>query len=284
MSAPTAATQQRSTATTPAVEQMGATTLVRLVGSVAHATAMQRLRTNGLFFYGLVWMGPALFGTLLVVSIYRDSPALRSYAIVGGVVAALLFSMQYNAGQILDVQRRAGTLGTLFASPGPRYAWLAGFQLFAVAESMVAATITVGVCTAIFGLSVSMDPLTLGVVLALLVMSMWGFSMIVGAIGLALRDANQLSNLLSPFTTLLAGTMFPIDLMPDWLRIPAHFLPFSYGMSALVASVTEHASLADVADDLLPLAGFAVLLPVLGIRAFRAIERRVRDQGALELI
>ena len=55
-------------------------------------------------------------------------------------------------------------------------------------------------------------------------------------------------------------------------------------MSALVASVTEHASLADVADDLLPLAGFAVLLPVLGIRAFRTIERRVRDQGALELI
>jgi ABC-2 type transport system permease protein len=263
---------------------MGAMTLLRMVGSVAHSTSMQRLRTNGLFFYALVWMGPAVFGTLLVVFIYRDSPALRSYAIVGGVGAALLFGMQYNAGQILDVQRRVGTLGNLFASPGPRFAWLAGFQLFAVAESMIAATLTVGVCTAIFGLSVDVDPLTLSVVLALLVLSMWGFSMVVGAIGLALRDANQLSNLLSPFTTLLAGTMFPVDLMPDWLRIPAHFLPFSYGMSAMAQAVTQQASLADVSDDLLPLAGFAVVFPVLGIRAFRAIERRVRNQGALDLI
>ena len=78
--------------------------------------------------------------------------------------------------------------------------------------------------------------------------------------------------------------MFPVDLMPDWLRIPAHFLPFSYGTSAMAKAVTQQASLADVADELLPPAGFAVVFPVLGIRAFHAIERRVRDRGALDLI
>jgi hypothetical protein len=75
---------------------------------------------------------------LLVIFIYRDNPALRDYAIIGGIGVALLFGMQYNAGQILDEQRLEGTLGNLFASPGPRYAWLAGFQLYAVVESLVA--------------------------------------------------------------------------------------------------------------------------------------------------
>ncbi|MEP6665537.1 MAG: hypothetical protein ABJA81_03720 [Nocardioidaceae bacterium] len=89
--------------------------------------------------------------------IYRASPQLRDYTVVGGAGLSLLFAMQYNAGQILDKERQRGTLGTLFVSPGPRYVWLAGFQLFAVCESLVAATFTVGVCAAGFGMSVSVD-------------------------------------------------------------------------------------------------------------------------------
>ena len=284
MTATTTGTSGPVLVTPRAVERMSVVTLLRMLVSVAHSTAMQRIRRNGLFFYALVWTGPAVFGTLLVIFIYRDSPALRDYAIIGGVGVALLFGMQYNAGQILDEQRLEGTLGNLFASPGPRYAWLAGFQVYAVVESLVAAALTVSIGAGIFGLTVDVDPMTLFVVLVLLLMSMWGFSMLVGAVGLALRDANQLSNLLSPITTLFAGTMYPVDLMPDWVRIPAHCLPFSYGMDALVLAVTAKASLADVAEDLLPLLGFAVVLPFIGMAAFRAVERRVRLEGALDLV
>lgn len=40
--------------------------------------------------------------------------------------------------------------------------------------------------------------------------------------------------------------MYPVDLMPDWIRVPAHCLPFSYGMEAMAASVSSHASLLDL--------------------------------------
>jgi hypothetical protein len=48
--------------------------------------------------------------------------------------------------------------------------------------------------------------------------------------------------------------------------------------------VTLHASLADVIDDLLPLLGFAIVLPLIGMAAFRGVERRVRVEGALDLV
>ncbi|MEP6665538.1 MAG: ABC transporter permease [Nocardioidaceae bacterium] len=118
----------------------------------------------------------------------------------------------------------------------------------------------------------------------LLLACMWGFSMVVGSIGLALRDPNQLSNLLFPIMMLVAGTMYPIDLMPDWVRLPARCLPFGYAMQALVDSVVNHAAVSKLKDELLPLAAFAIALPLLGIGAFRAVERPVRMQGALELI
>ena len=108
--------------------------------------------------------------------------------------------------------------------------------------------------------------------------------MLIGAVGLALRDANQLSNLLFPIIQLLAGTMYPVALMPDWIRLPAECLPFGYALQAIADSVLHHESLADLTADLVPLAGFAVVLPVVGVAAFRGVERRARARGVLELV
>jgi ABC-2 type transport system permease protein len=268
-------------ATTP---RFGPLALLRVVTGAARAIAKTRLQTSGVMFYAMVWLSYPIFNLLLVALIYRGDAALQSYAIIGGAGMALLFGMQFNAGEILDGERRRGTLGNLFVSPAPRYAWLAGFQLFAVCESLFTAVLSVGIGKAIFGLALDIAPATLIVTMALFISAMWGFSMLVGAVGVAVRNANQLSNLLFPLMQLVAGTLYPISLMPGWIEVPARCLPFGYGIQALADSVTHGASIADVADQLVPLAGFAAALPLLGILAFRAVERRTRRSGALELV
>lgn len=258
--------------------------LLRVMTGAARAIAKTRLQTSGVPFYLMVWLSFPIFNLVLVALIYRADPALRDYAVIGGAGMALLFGMQFNAGEILDGERQRGTLGNLFLSPAPRYSWLAGFQLFAVTESLVTATLSVGIGKAVFGLPLRIAPVTLIVTLLLFVAAMWGFSMIIGSLGVALRNANQLSNLIFPLMQLVAGTMYPISLLPSWVAVPARCLPFGYGIQALVDAVTRGASLSDVSGDLWPLAAFAVLLPVLGVLAFRAVERRTRRAGALELV
>lgn len=259
-------------------------TIARLVVAGALTIGKTRLQTSGVFFYALVWLSFPLFNLLLVALIYRDDPELRNYAIVGGATMSLLFAMQFNAAEILDRERLRGTLGNLFVAPAPRYAWLVGFQLYAAIEALTTAVIGIALGRAIFGLPLDIAPGTLAVTLALLLLSMWGIAMLIGAVGVAIRDANQLSNLVFPFMQVLSGTMFPIALAPDWIRIPARCLPFGYAISALVQSLTAGASIADEADQLVPLAGFALVLPVLGIVAFRRLERRTRANGALEIV
>ncbi len=257
---------------------------LRVVTGAARAIAKTRLQTSGVPFYLMVWLSFPIFSVLLVELIYRDHAALRNYAIIGGAGMALLFGMQFNAGEILDGERQRGTLGNLFLSPAPRYSWLAGFQLYAICESLVTATLSVAIGKAVFGLPLDINPVTLSVTLVLLISSMWGFSMLIGSVGVAIRNANQLSNLIFPMMQLLSGTMYPIALMPLWILLPARCLPFGYAMQALVDSVTTGASLSDEAGQLLPLAGFAVVLPAVGIMAFRAVERRTRASGVLELV
>lgn len=258
-------------------------TIVLASLSSAVAVGRTKIQTTGFFFYALIWLSFPVFNLFLVAMVYRANAGLRDYAIVGGAGMAMIFGMQFNAGEVLDRERERGTLGNLFLAPLPRYAWLAGFQLFAVAEALVAAVITLIGGALAFGLHLSVDPAALLLTFLLLVACMWGFSMITGSIGVAIRDANQLSNLVFTPVTLLAGTMFPITLMPGWLHIPARGLPFGYAIEALVDSTTKGSSTAALAHDLMPLAGFAVLMPLLGIFAFRQVERLSRRRGSLDL-
>ncbi len=257
--------------------------VARIVLETALAVGRTKVFSSGPLFYALVWMMYPIFNLLLVGLIYRDNEQLRDYAIIGGACLALLFAMLYNAGEILDTERQRGTLGNLFLAPCSRYAWLAGFQLFAIAEALATAALTIGVGAVAFGLTVNVNLPALLVAFVLFGACMWGFSMVVGAVGVAIRNANQISNLLFGPIMLLAGTMYPIALMPDWIRIPARFFPFAYGVQALVDASTKGASIASLWQELLPLAGFAILLPILGMLAFDRVERMTRRAGALEL-
>lgn len=262
----------------------GVLATLRVVTAAAQASAATRIRTSGVLFYLMVWVSFPLFNLFMVALIYRADPSLRNYAIIGGAGMAFLFSMQFNAAEILDGQRSRGTLGNLFLAPAPRYSWLGGFQLVAVCESLFTATISVALGKAAFGLPLHVDPLALVVSVVLLIAALWGFSMVIGAFGLAIRNANQLSNLIFPLVQVVAGTMYPIAIMPGWVRIPARCLPFGYGIAAIADSLTKGSNLGDLSGELLPLLGFAIALPLLGIAAFRTLERRTRERGALELV
>lgn len=237
----------------------------------------------GLLPYLLTWALFPVFQILLIAFIYREDRALLDYAVLAGSGTALIVGLLFNGGEILDVERSRGTLGNLFLAPCSRYVWLAGFQVFALVEAIVMSVISVGLSVVYFDVALSINAVSLIVTLALFACSLWGISMVLAAIGVLARGANLISNLLFPIITLVAGTSYPIDLMPDWIRIPARALPFSYGTQALVDAMTRRTSLPDLWPELLPLIGFAIVFPVLGVLAFQSVERAVRRLGYLEL-
>jgi ABC-2 type transport system permease protein len=256
---------------------------IRIMLASAYAAGRTKIQTSGPMAYVLVWMTLPIFTLLIVGLIYQRDRELRDYAIVGGACLALLFGMLFSASEILDDERQRGTLGNLFLAPCTRYAWLGGFQLFAIVESLATAGLTFAIGGLAFGVAVDVNALTLLVTLVLFICCMWGVAMMAGALGVAIRNANQLSNLLFAPIVMVGGTMYPIALMPDWLRIPARFLPFGYGIQALVDATTKGASVVELWRDLAPLAAFAVLLPLLGIAAFGQVERLTRRRGSLDL-
>lgn len=257
---------------------------IRVVYGSCVATAKQRMMRGGFIAYAAIWLSFPIFNLLVNALIYRDNPPLRNYAVIGGAMLAFLFGMLFNAGEILDRERQRATLTNLFLAPCPRYAWLGGMQLFALAEAGIAAVIAIMAGWAIFGLPIDINVPALVLAFLLFIPCLWGFSMIFGAIGVAIRGANLLSNLVFPFITVLSGVMYPVSALPDWLRIPARLLPFGYGIQAIVNALTKGQSIVAMRAELLPLLAFAVALPALGIVMFNWLEHRARQTGELDLL
>lgn len=248
------------------------------------AKSWERVMTMGAGGYILAWIALPMFELATAGLIYRGvRPQLVRYAVVGVTSSAFIFNAQYYIGEILDRERGNGTLVALFLAPCPRLSWLTGFALGGVAESVLTAATTAAFGSWVFGVRFDPNLPALGLSLLLFLVSLGGLGFMFSAAGLALKRSNDLSNLVSPFLVLLGGVFYPVALLPSWLELPARCLPLGYGMEALYGASLHHASITTLAPQLLPLAGFAVALPIAGIAMFAWVERGVRRRGELEL-
>lgn len=257
-----------------------------LGAAVASWRAMlgERLGHGGLLGYLATWVAYPLFQIGIVALVYGAGRAdLRDRAVVALAANTCLFSTIYFVGEILDRERVKGTLIGLFLAPCPRLSWLTGFALVGVVETAVGAAVVLAFGYAALGVRFAPNWPALALTLALFLAALWGIGMTFSAIGLYIKKANPFSNLVSPFLILLGGVYYPVSLLPGPLRLIARCLPIGYGMEAFAAAALHNASVGALRAQLLPLAGFAVALPVAGALAFGWIERAVRVRGELDL-
>lgn len=215
--------------------------------------------------------------------IYGTSSDLLGYLVVAQAAGAFIMTMIYYNGEILDREREKGTLVSLFLAPCSRAAWLSGFILAGLIQTISMLTTSLLFGWLAFGVTLDPNLPALAVSLLLFMAALWGLGLIFAGIGLILKRANAFSNLIWPFVVLLGGLYFPVSELPTGMRQLARALPFGYGIQAIADASLHHASLTQIQSDLIPLAGFAIALPLAGILAFAWLERLVRIRGELDL-
>lgn len=262
------------------------------LGAVRHelaATAASWRAATGEWLYHLGRGGLVQLMIMPVVQlsifsiIYGASSDLFSYVVVAQAAGAFIMTMIFYNGEILDREREKGTLVALFMAPCTRSAWLSGFILAGLIQtvSMTSTSLLFGWLA--FGVTFDPNVPALAVSLGLFLAALWGMGLIFAGIGLVLKRANAFSNLIWPFVVLLGGLYYPVAELPDGLRHLARVLPFGYGIQAIADASLGHSSLRELQSDLIPLAAFAVILPAAGILAFAWLERLVRVRGELDL-
>lgn len=234
--------------------------------------------------YALDWMIRPVFDLSIAALIYAaGNREYIPYVIVALAANSLIFRAVYWVGEVLDHERLRGTLPSLFLAPCSRYAWMAGYTAAAIGETLIRIIIMLAAGYILFDVTFDPNVLTLAIVLPLYLLSLSGLALVLSGIGLIIKRANALSNLVSPILILLGGVYFPVSQLPDGLRWIARALPVGYGMEAISAATIDHAPLGSLASSVLPLVGFAIVSPVIGILAFNYLDHLVRSRGEVDL-
>jgi ABC-2 type transport system permease protein len=234
--------------------------------------------------YILVWIAQPLFNLAFAALIHASGRTeLVAYVVVAMTAHSFIFTAIFWVGELLDRERLRGTLPNLFLSPRARLAWLGGFALAGAAETIILGAVAVLAGIFLFGVTFNIAPFSLVVIGLLFLIILSGLGFVFTALGLLVRNANALSNLVSPLVLLFGGIYFPVADLPLALRVIARLLPIGYATEALALSTLHATPISEMTSQLVPLIGFAVLTPVLGYLAVAAVDRLIRHSGTVDL-
>jgi ABC-2 type transport system permease protein len=97
---------------------------------------------------------------------------------------------------------------------------------------------------------------------------------------IVVKKGDPINWIFSSLSGLLAGTMFPVAVLPDWLQTVAFCLPLTHALEALRRCLLTGSSLRDVRGHLLALAVFAAVLLPITIVTSNLCLARARRSGA----
>ena len=152
-----------------------------------------------------------------------------------GIIAqsALFVSIFYGIQIIWE--RDAGVLTKLMVTPTPRAALVAG-KTFAAGVRSVVQAVTVLIVAALLGVGLTWNPLKLLGALAVVVLGAAFFSCLSVTIAGLVLKRDRLMGIGQAITMPLffaSNALYPVSLMPAWLRAISHLNPLSYEVAAL---------------------------------------------------
>ncbi|MDY7077078.1 MAG: ABC transporter permease [Chloroflexota bacterium] len=239
-----------------------------------------------------------IVGMLISVSIFyfisqildtAASPYLQRYgsdyfhfALLGIAFYPFINLSANSPANAIHEYQHTGTLEVLFLSPTPFLASVVMSTLWSYCWTFAESLFYLLVAGLFFQAHLDWANIFSAVLVVLLtILANAGLGFINASFVLVTKRTSPLARLLGLVTNLLAGVYYPTEVLPNWLRAFSQLLPATYSLDALRRTMLQSASLADVGQDLLALAGFIVVLLPIGLVAFRFAVRWAKIDGSL---
>ncbi|MBC7122337.1 MAG: ABC transporter permease [Pseudothermotoga sp.] len=246
--------------------------------SVATAQAKILVRRN--LYRFSVFVVPVFFSTLLYLVYPKEEHAVLAYYIVFGSGIASLWSVSCFSSSIeLELERIYGTMEAVTITP-------AGLELVLISKIMANTTLgsisfAVVVAYSYFVLKLEFaisNPVMFACSFLILVLSFISTSFVFATLLTLSKNAFSWMSTIQYPVYFISGMLFPIDILPKWIRVISNFLPISWSVTLMRDSFEVGSAGKDLIFNALLLTLFYFLL---GHVLFKKIERKSRAEGEL---
>jgi len=256
--------------------------------------SLRLLLIGGLLSYRALfyWLTPWVFiPSLLLAPIVQillfaylgRSAGLESdeFFLIGNAVQYCAIPCLFAMVHTIVGERNQSTLGIVLSSPARRIPLFAGRALPVVVNGWLVSLSALFFGSLILGVRIPGDAWArIGVVTIVGALSCTGFGLIFAAVGLKVRTAAVVCNIVFGVLLVFTGANVPLDALPAWMRAVAQWLPLSNTIEAA-------RRLADGHRDVVPLVATELALGLVylatGMVVLRFVERLSRRHASLEL-
>ena len=189
-----------------------------------------------------------------------------------GVLAQSVIFMAIFFGINLVWERDLGLLHKLLATPAPRYSIIIG-KAFSGGVRSVFQAILIFILALIIRIKLNLNPVDILGVLLVVVLSGMCFSSLSIFLASLLKTRERMMGIGQVITMPLffaSSAIYPVDLMPGWLKVVSHVNPLTYVVDALRALLVT-SDFSHLATDLGVVVLSVVILTGLAVLAFRRI-------------
>jgi ABC-2 type transport system permease protein len=199
-----------------------------------------------------------------------------------GLVAVEL--QQIGVASLANRVRMAQLTGSLEAqlgTPAPAWLVLSALPAYEIVVALVRAVLYLTCGSLFFGVTFHPHAVTLLLGVPLLLLAFAGMGLAAAAVTMVARRSNPIGVILGGASALLCGVVYPVSVLPPWLRDVGRFLPLTHGLEVMRRGLLLGETPGQVASSLLALLVFAVLFVLIGIALFSWALRRARIDGSL---
>jgi ABC-2 type transport system permease protein len=175
-----------------------------------------------------------------------------------------------------------GTLEAEVATPAPPWMVLGAPPVYEFATAALRSAAYLLGAKLLLGLDLShVNWLSLLVSVPLIIAAFSGLGLLAAATTMLVRRLNPVAMVIGSLSFFLSGVMYPVSVLPEWLRAFGRCLPLTHALAVLRGALLVGSSLGDLRSSLLALLIFAGLLAPIGAAMFAFALRRARVDGSL---
>lgn len=204
-----------------------------------------------------------------------------SFALIGLAVASALRSLQTSFASRLREAQTNGSLEALLASPHSTFRIVALLAAYPVLSALIRAIGLIALGQLFFGARLQLNVLSFALVLLLALLAFGALGLLSAAFVLSFKRGDPFAYVLDVATYLLAGVIYPVEVLPQWLQAVSKLLPATWALEGLREAALRGAPVEALWDVVGVLALFsAILWPVAAI-ALSVSRRHAERVGTL---
>jgi ABC-2 type transport system permease protein len=188
---------------------------------------------------------------------------------VPSILGMALMQLGIFAAIPLVQQREKGILKRLNTTPLPRWTLVGSNVLVRLVIAAAQTVIILGIGMAVLGVQISGNPLVIGGFVVIGALTFTSIGYVIASFARTEEAANGMTSVVQFPLMFLSGIFFPLEIMPDWLRGVATFLPLTYLGDALRQTMVGGTPFAPLGVDAIALVGWLVVTLAISARFFR---------------